>query len=173
MDPRELLGMIAFFSEALNGDEIFALASGAERRTFNPGEAMVREGEPGESMFVIESGQVAVKVGSETVTDLFAGDFLGEMSLLTGAPRNATVTAVEPVAAYEIRKHVLAPVLAGSPTLVERLAETMEKRQIELDRDVRVHVEPPARLRPSPFVSAVSMTRVQAVACRQRGSVTV
>jgi len=134
MDPRELLVMIAFFSEALNGDEIFALASGAERRTFNPGEAMVREGEPGESMFVIESGQVAVKVGSETVTDLFAGDFLGEMSLLTGAPRNATVTAVEPVAAYEIRKHVLAPVLAGSPTLVERLAETMEKRQIELDR---------------------------------------
>ena len=81
-------------------------------------------------MFVIESGQVAVKVGS-AVTDLFAGDFLGEMSLLTGAPRNATVTAVEPVAAYEIRKHVLAPVLAGSPTLVERLAETMEKRQID------------------------------------------
>ena len=39
--------MIAFFSEALNGDEIFALASGAERRTFNPGEALVREGEPG------------------------------------------------------------------------------------------------------------------------------
>ena len=56
------------------------------------------------------------------------------MSLLTGAPRNATVTAIEPVAAYEIRKEVLAPVLAESPTLVDRLAETMEKRQIELDR---------------------------------------
>jgi hypothetical protein len=38
------------------------------------------------------------------------------------------------VVAYEIRKHVLAPVLAESPTLVDRLAETMEKRQIELDR---------------------------------------
>ena len=134
MDPRELLGMIAFFSEALNGDEIFALASGAERRTFEVGQALVQEGEPGESMFVIESGQVAVKVGGETVADLFAGDFLGEMSLLTGAPRNATVTAVEPVAAYEIRKGVLAPVLAESPTLVDRLAETMEKRRIELDR---------------------------------------
>jgi len=56
------------------------------------------------------------------------------MSFLTGAPRNATVTAVEPVAAYEIRKSVLAPVLAESPTLVDRLAETMEKRQVELDR---------------------------------------
>jgi CRP-like cAMP-binding protein len=134
MDPRELIGMIAFFSEALNGDEIFALASGAERRTFAAGEALVSEGEPGESMFVIESGQVAVKVGGETVADLFAGDFVGEMSLLTGAPRNATVTAVEPVAAYEIRKHVLAPVLAEAPTLVDRLAETMERRQIELDR---------------------------------------
>src|SRR5262245_28621730 len=112
MDPRELIGMIAFFSEALNGDEIFALASGAERRTFSVGEALVREGEPGESMFVLESGQVAVKVGDEKLTDLFAGDFVGEMSLLTGAPRNATVIAVEPVAAYEIRKNVLAPVLA-------------------------------------------------------------
>jgi CRP-like cAMP-binding protein len=134
MDPRELLGMIAFFSEALNGDEIFALASGAERRTFDVGQALVREGEPGESMFVIESGQVTVKVGDDPVAELFAGDFLGEMSLLTGAPRNATVTALEPVAAYEIRKEVLAPVLAESPTLVDRLAETMEKRQIELDR---------------------------------------
>jgi CRP-like cAMP-binding protein len=134
MDPRELLGMIAFFSEALNGDEIFALASGAERRTFAAGQDLVREGEPGESMFVLESGQVAVKIGNEAIADLFAGDFIGEMSLLTGAPRNATVTAVEPVAAYEIRKQVLAPVLAESPTLVDRLAETMEKRQIELDR---------------------------------------
>ncbi len=134
MDPRELLGMIAFFSEALNGDEIFALASGAVRRTFDVGATIVAEGEAGESMFVIESGQVAVKIGGETITDLFAGDFVGEMSLLTGAPRNATVVAVEPVAAYEIRKEVLAPVLAEAPTLVDRLAETMEKRQIELDR---------------------------------------
>src|SRR5262249_48393669 len=134
MDPRELLGMIAFFSEALNGDEIFALASGAERRTFNPGEALISEGEPGESMFVIESGEVAVKVGKEEIANLFAGDFVGEMSLLTGAPRNATVTAVEPVAAYEIRKSVLAPVLAESPTLVDRLAETVEKRQVEPHR---------------------------------------
>ena len=134
LDPRELLGMIAFFSEALNGDEIFALASGAERRTFDAGQALLNEGDPGESMFVIESGQVVVKIGGEPVADLFAGDFVGEMSLLTGAPRNATVTAVEPVGAYEIRKEVLAPVLAESPTLVDRLAETMEKRQGELDR---------------------------------------
>src|SRR5262249_52325428 len=62
MAPRELIGMIAFFSEALNGDEIFALASGAERRTFDAGEALLREGEPGESLFVIESGQVSVKI---------------------------------------------------------------------------------------------------------------
>lgn len=134
MDPRELLGMIAFFSEALNDDEIFALASGAERRTFAAGEPILSEGDPGDSMFVIESGQVAVKIGGEPVADLFAGDFVGEMSLLTGAPRNANVVAVEPVAVLEIRKDVLAPVLAESPTLVDRLAETMEKRRIELDR---------------------------------------
>jgi CRP-like cAMP-binding protein len=136
MDPRELLGMIAFFSEALNGDEIFTLAAGAERRSFDKGDVLIREDDPGSSMFVIESGEVAVTVSGEEapVANLFAGDFVGEMSLLTGAPRNATVTAIEPVAAFEVHKAALAPVLANSPTLVDRLAETMEKRQLALDR---------------------------------------
>ena len=138
MDPRELLGMISFFSEALNGDELFQLAVGARRREFPAGAVIIRENEPGDSMFVIESGEVAVTVDgeSEPVANLFAGDFVGEMSLLTGEPRNATVTAVEAVAAYEIGKQALAPVLAESPALDERFAETMEMRQIALDKAV-------------------------------------
>jgi CRP-like cAMP-binding protein len=135
MDPRELLGMIAFFSEALNGDEIFALAAGARRRTYPPGGAMIRENDPPTSLFVIESGRVSVAVEGEKqpLATLFAGDFVGEMSLLTGAPANATVMALEPVVAYEIGPDTLAPVLASSPALDDRLAATMEKRQGELD----------------------------------------
>jgi CRP-like cAMP-binding protein len=135
MDPRELLGMIAFFSEALNGDEIFALAAGAKRRTYPAGAVLIREDDPASSLFVIESGEVSVSVAGEAkpLATLFAGDFVGEMSLLTGEPANATVTATDEVVAHEIGPAVLAPVLAESPALDERLAETMEKRQDELD----------------------------------------
>ena len=135
MDPRELLGMIAFFSEALNGDEIFALAAGAKRRTYPAAGIIIHEDDPPTSLFVIESGEVSITVAGEKqpLATLFPGDFVGEMSLLTGAPANATVTATEPVVAYEIGADVLAPVLAESPALDDRLAATMEKRQGELD----------------------------------------
>jgi CRP-like cAMP-binding protein len=132
--PRELLGMIAFFSEALNGSQLDRLAAGSRRRTFAEGEALMKEDEPGASMFVIESGAVSVRVENEPdlVAELFAGDIVGEVSLLTGQSRTATVTASEPVAAIEIDKAALAPILAAAPALVERFAEMLEKRQEEL-----------------------------------------
>jgi len=131
MDPRELLGMIAFFSEALNGDELFMLAQGAKRFTYAPGDVVMREDDAGSSIIVVESGSLRVTTAgdSEPLSDLYAGDFIGEMSLLTGARRNATVTAIEPVVAWQIDNHALATVLAESPVLAERLADTMLKRQ--------------------------------------------
>jgi CRP-like cAMP-binding protein len=135
MDPRELLGMIAFFSETLNGDEIFMLASRARRLTFPAGGVVLREDDPATSLFVIESGTVRITVEGESdpLSELHAGDFFGEMSLLIGQPRNATVTAVEPTAIYEIDRAALAPVLAEAPALAERFADTMLRRQEQLD----------------------------------------
>jgi CRP-like cAMP-binding protein len=135
IEPRELLGMIAFFSEALNDSQLDRLAAGARRRTFAKGEALMTEDEPGASMFVIESGEVSIRVENEPdlVAALHAGDIVGEVSLLTGQPRTATVTATEPVAAIEIDKAALAPVLAAAPALFERFAEMLEKRQEELN----------------------------------------
>jgi CRP-like cAMP-binding protein len=134
IEPRELLGMIAFFSEAMDGKHLDQLAAGAKRRSFAKGEVLMTEDDPGASMFVIESGEVSVRVDGEPdiVAELHAGDIVGEVSLLTGQPRTATVTAAEPVAALEIGKAALAPILASSPELVERFAEVLEKRQEEL-----------------------------------------
>ncbi len=71
------------------------LAAGAEERLFADGEVVVREGEPGASMFIVTRGRVGITVGTErrevAVTE--TGGYFGEMSLLTGATRTATVIA--------------------------------------------------------------------------------
>jgi CRP-like cAMP-binding protein len=69
----------------------------------------------------------------DPIAELYAGDIVGEMSLLTGAPRSATVTAVEPVEAVEFDHAALAPILAGSSGLVDRFAEMLRQRQKELE----------------------------------------
>jgi CRP-like cAMP-binding protein len=135
IEPREMLGMIAFFSETLDGQQLDRLAAGARRRSFAEGAVLMTEDDPGSSMYVIESGAVDVRLSDEKdpVARLFAGDIVGEASLLTGHERSASVIAAEPVVALEIDKAALAPILAASPALVDRFAETLEKRQEELD----------------------------------------
>lgn len=136
MEPRELLGLIAFFSETLDAGQLDRLAAGATRRSFAAGEVLMREDEPGASLFILDSGQVEVRVADEpeAIAELYVGDFFGEMSLLTGAPRNATVTAIEPVEVVEIDRKALAPILAGSPALVDRFADVLREREKELER---------------------------------------
>jgi CRP-like cAMP-binding protein len=68
------------------------------------------------------------------VAAIGAGQIVGEMSLLTGARRSATVTAVSDVTAIEIPKTALKPVLDSSPVLYEHFAVMLAKRQKELDR---------------------------------------
>jgi CRP-like cAMP-binding protein len=135
LGARELLGMIAFFSGALDASQLDKLAAGSRRRTFAKGAKLISEDDPGGSMFVVETGEVDVTVKDEpdTVAKLYAGDIVGEASLLTGQSRAATVTAVEPVEAIEIDKAAMAPILLGAPALIDRFAELLEERQEELD----------------------------------------
>ena len=62
------------------------------------------------------------------------GDVVGEMSLMTGARRSATVTAAGPVTALEVTKAAIEPILNDEPELVERFAAMLERRRAELDR---------------------------------------
>lgn len=136
MEPRELLGLIAFFSETLDSGQLDKLAAGTTRRSFAAGEVLMREDEPGASLFILDSGQVEVRISDEPepIAELYVGDIVGEMSLLTGAPRNATVTAIEAVDVVEVGHTALAPILAASPALVDRFAEMLRQREKELER---------------------------------------
>ena len=90
------------------------------RRKLNAGDVLFREGDPGNTAFLIKGGRLAVKVGatqggkeskavkSGVSFELGPADLIfGEMACLTGAPRNATVNAIEPGEVWELRRNVL------------------------------------------------------------------
>jgi len=93
----------------------------------------VRRGQEGRSMFVIVRGNVKVQVpganGQQVINRLATNDFFGEMSLLTGEPRSATVVAEDEVDVLEIRKGALKPIFESNPELMESVVEIIEERK--------------------------------------------
>ena len=110
------------------------IAAGAHDRRYAAGEVIVREGERTSSMFVIDRGRAAVMLhgnsgDSRKIAVLEPGEAFGEISLLTGEPRTATVRALDETVVIEIGKETLAPILTGAPGLCEALEATMRERQ--------------------------------------------
>ena len=88
-------------------------------------------------MFILVHGNadVFVRVNEEQrhVATLKDGDYCGEMSLLTGEPRSATVKAITDCEMWELSKDTLADILSENKMLVERLSEILAKRKMEVD----------------------------------------
>jgi len=122
--------------EALDSAELRELAEHASLQLYAKGERLARQGEPGATFFIIRSGRVRIDVddilddnlASVTVNRLGPGDFFGEMSLLTGAPRGATVTAEEDTEALVVAQADIAPLLEANPQLPERLGAVLSRR---------------------------------------------
>jgi small-conductance mechanosensitive channel len=102
---------------------------------FGRGEKLIEQGDDGDSMFILVDGKADVLVnrdGAQTrVASLGAGDCFGEMSLLTGEKRSATVIAGTDCEIVEIGKAVLAKSLQENPQLVTMLGEMLAKRRLE------------------------------------------
>lgn len=138
MDARRFLGSVSFFADTLTADELDALAVGARDVQFDRGATIIREHDAGDSLFVVVQGAVAVSIRDagmdRSVATLRDGEIFGEMSLLTGAARAATVLAQTPVIALEVDHSALRPLLSAEPLLSERFATMLEKRRVELDQ---------------------------------------
>ncbi len=117
----------------LSDAQIEMLVRGADLHRYTNGEALVRQGDAGDSLFVLKSGKVRVDVRSESgqvtaVAALGPGDFFGEMSLLTGEPRTASVVAQSETEVVVVDKPDFAAVLAGDTSILEGLSLALEAR---------------------------------------------
>jgi small-conductance mechanosensitive channel/CRP-like cAMP-binding protein len=128
-----LLGAIRPFS-AFTPAELAELVEQLAECPVKEGDVVVREGDPGGSLFFVAEGALEVRVsdgnGAEIAVDcLAAGDVFGEISLLTGEARRATIVALTAALLYEVRREDLAPLLRRRPELGEALAAIMAERQ--------------------------------------------
>src|SRR5437773_915608 len=121
--------------EYLSDAQIDNLVKQARLNYFGRGERVIQEGAEGDSMFVLLRGAARVWVSkngtSIPVATLSAGDCFGEMSLLTGESRTATVQAESDCYVLEIGKPVMADVIRDSPDCLERLSELLARRKLE------------------------------------------
>jgi len=119
----------------LSSDERYDLAARAEERIFGANETIVRQGDAGGSMFVIRRGRVRVVESSGRELAVFqAGGYFGEMSMLTGQPRSASVVAAEDCEVVELTAGSLREVALANPDVVRRISEVVAARQADLDR---------------------------------------
>jgi small-conductance mechanosensitive channel len=123
----------------LSDDEHSALVAASAERLFGAGETIVHEGAGGSSMFVICSGRVRVTIGParQEVATLDAGGYFGEMSLLTGDPRTADVSAVDDCRLLEITAETFRRTFLANPQVVEKVAAVVEERRVGLERTRR------------------------------------
>lgn len=125
-----------FHDDVFHNEQLDRLVADSKHITFNRGDYLMQERELGNSMFVIVSGKVSVSVhepgGDQVVAELGPGEFVGEMSLITGERRSASVQAKGKVEVVEIGKDALAPALSADPDLARRIAGTIEQRHAEL-----------------------------------------
>jgi len=132
----ELLKRIEIF--AVMGEQPLArIAQAMRKKVFGEKEFIVSQGEAGSSLFVVEEGlvNVLVKDGkgkNKWVAHIQPGGFFGEMALLTGEPRTASVQAGTEVICYEIDKEIIMPVFQENPQLLERISEKMAARKAQL-----------------------------------------
>ena len=123
--------------QCLDDTQINGLLKDARHQVFARGEVLIEQGSDGDSMFILLRGSAHVSVANNgtavRVGVLRQGDCFGEMSLLTGETRTATVRADKDCEVIEISKPVMADLLRNSPQCLNQLSELLAKRKLETE----------------------------------------
>ncbi len=139
--------------ELLRSVDLFALVEPAELeqlraelvvRRFGKGERILQEGDAGHTFYLVASGEVAVRTGKGLVevARLRRGHYFGEMSLLTGEPRAATVVALEDVVLLEVDRPTFARLFVAYPGLARQLSALLAQRRTQLRAVAQAHGGP-------------------------------
>ena len=96
--------------------------------TFGPGQAIVREGEMGDAFYVITAGSAVVERDGSQLRELGEGDFFGEISLIDGQPRTATITATDEVSALTLGREQFQRLIDEHPSVRLELLMALTER---------------------------------------------
>lgn len=140
---RQLLAQYPLF-RMLTEAELDQLASTARQIILGPLERIIIEGREGSSLFLISEGQLEVLVRQINGTDLLvdvkqSGDMVGELSMLVGARRSATVRAREGAVVYEIGKRQYEPIVRARPAIIDELVVMMERNLANIRQHRQTH----------------------------------
>ncbi|HEV8089262.1 MAG TPA: cyclic nucleotide-binding domain-containing protein [Actinomycetota bacterium] len=126
-DVVEHLAVVPIF-DGCSKKDLQTVARQVREISHDAGYVVATEGDPGAGLFVIAEGEADVSIGGKKVNHLKAGDFFGEMALLDGGPRTATVTSTTPIKLYALTEWVFRGLLVEHPTIAMRTLETMAAR---------------------------------------------
>jgi len=126
------------FLAVLPSEALSRLASRSPTKIYAPRELVIRQGAAGDAMFLIVRGEVSVMVGRDgnstaEVARLRKGSLFGEMSLMTGEPRAASVQAVAETEVVVVTKDEFSAIVAEAPELLARMTRILAERQDELE----------------------------------------
>ena len=133
MNNAELLARISIFG-TLSKDQLASLASLVERRTLSPNAIIIREGDTNSALYVIVSGAVSVTRRAQgggpdiELSTLGPGEFVGEMTLLDGAPRSATVRALSETECVVLPRWVFLNMLRRDPEIAVAMLPALSRR---------------------------------------------
>jgi CRP/FNR family transcriptional regulator, cyclic AMP receptor protein len=126
-DVPTKLGNVPIFS-GCSKRELSVIARAAKEVSHRAGTVIAREGERGIGLFLILEGECSVSIGGRTRAKLGPGDFFGEVALLDGGPRTATVTALTPVRLVGITGWVFRGLLMEHPSIALKTLEAVAGR---------------------------------------------
>jgi CRP-like cAMP-binding protein len=123
----DLLKRVPLFS-GCSKKELGSLALSADELDLNEGHVLTREGRPAREFFVLVEGTVRVTRDGRELADLGAGDWFGEIALLTNTPRTATVTATSPVRVLVITDRSFRRVVQDMPSIAVKVLASVGER---------------------------------------------
>ena|SRR5579862_4801778 len=133
MASADDLGNVPLF-DGLSGDELEQLATWFEVKTVSEGVKLASEGAAGYSFYVLVAGTAVVAVDDEAVATYGPGDFFGEMAILAGTRRNATVTTTSPATVLVMFGTEFRQLEESQPGIAARLEAAVRQRQEELQQ---------------------------------------
>ena len=128
MDPKiKALSTVGLFS-GCSKKELQSVAGLCTPLSLEEGFVLTTEGTPGLECFVIADGTARVTIGGRKVGEVGPGECVGEMALLDGGPRSATVTAESPMNVYALSVSEFRSLLGASPAILGKIAISLAQR---------------------------------------------